>query len=293
MSLLDLALFGASNGRHGVPVDEAPVKESVVIVQCGDIEVAYSKQGVGDPVVMVHGLAEDRASWSGVQAALTGYSTYAYDLRGHGASSLGNPQGTLAQLGGDLIAFLENLTGPARCVGYSLGGVIVLWAAAQRPDLVRHAVVAGTSSVVGKAAVGFFDTRIRALEQDRAAFDADFRGDNAAQLVNRVDMLDAIYARRLHAIGSGGGYVNAARAMAAMGAAPLTPTLAGIRCPVDIVSARQDAFCPPKAAEILRQALPGAALHEIDNAGHLMSVDQPEAYARAIQESLDHPASPN
>jgi len=258
-----------------------------VIVQCGDIEVVYTRQGEGEPVVLVHGLAEDRTSWSGVRAALTGYATYAYDLRGHGETTLGNPEGTLAQLGGDLIGLLEKLTGPARCVGYSLGGVIVLWVAATRPDLVRHAVVAGTSSVVGKAAVGFFHDRIRSLANDRSVFDSDFRADNAAQLVNRVDLLEEVYARRLRAVGTGGGYVNAARAMAALGASPLTPKLAGIECPVDIVSARQDVFCPPKAAEILRQAIPHATFHEIDGAGHLMAVDQPAAYARAIQQSLD------
>ncbi|KAI3602710.1 hypothetical protein D8I24_3261 (plasmid) [Cupriavidus necator H850] len=257
-----------------------------MIVQCGDIDVAYARHGEGEPVVLVHGLAEDRTSWVDVQTSLKSYATYAYDLRGHGETTLGNPAGTLEQLGEDLINFLEEVTGPATCVGYSLGGVIVLWVAATRPDLVRHAVVAGTSSVVGKAAVGFFEARIRSLTGNRSAFEADFRSDNAAQLVNCTDRLDEVYSRRLKAVGRGDGYVNAARAMIALANSALTPTLAKIQCAVDIVSARQDAFCPPKAADILRQAMPHATHREIDNAGHLMSVDQPAAYARAIKESL-------
>ncbi len=255
-------------------------------VRVGDIEVGYTRVGHGERVVLVHGLAEDRASWAPVQSELNEFESFAYDLRGHGETSLGEAQGTLEQLGEDLSRFLADVSGPAACVGYSLGGAVVLWVARFRPDLVRHAVVAGTSSVVGKAALGFFESRIRTLREDRSAFEADFRSDNAAQLVSRKDLLDAVVARRLAAVGAGGGYINAARAMMKLAGMPLTPILGAIRCPVDIIQAEQDAFCPRKAADILRQALPEAGYHEIHTAGHLMSVDQPVVYAETIQRAL-------
>lgn len=97
----------------------------------GDIVVNYSVMGEGPPVVFVHGLAEDRSSWTHVRDKLSNYRTYAYDLRGHGETSLGVEDGSLAQLGGDLVRFLEIVSGPAVCVGYSLGGTVVLWAAAE------------------------------------------------------------------------------------------------------------------------------------------------------------------
>lgn len=255
-------------------------------VRLGDIDVGYVRHGHGDRVVLVHGLAEDRSSWAPVQSELKAFESFAYDLRGHGETWLGEANGTLEQLGGDLSRFLAEVTGPAACVGYSLGGVIVLWVARSRPDLVRHAVVAGTSSVVGKTALGFFESRIRALCEDRSAFEVDFHSDNAAQLVRQNDLLDAVVERRLAAVGVGGGYINAARAMMKLAKAPLTPILGEIRCPVDIIQADQDAFCPRKAADILRQALPQAGYHEIRTAGHLMSVDQPIAYAETIQRAL-------
>ena len=92
------------------------------------------------------------------------------DLRGHGETGLGNAEGTLTQLGNDLVGFLEAITGPAVCIGYSLGGTIVLWAAAMRPDLVLHAIVAGTSVKVGYTANGFFQQRINLIENDQSAF---------------------------------------------------------------------------------------------------------------------------
>jgi len=256
-----------------------------------DIEIGYTISGAGSPVVLVHGLAEDRRSWSSVQAQLEGVRSYAVDLRGHGESSVGDAAGTLAQLGADLIGFLEKISGPAACVGYSLGGTVVLWAAAHRPDLFRHAVVAGTSSVVGKAAVGFFESRIETLQRDFAAFAEALKSDTASQLVTATGQVDEVARRRIQAVNDGRGYINAARAMIRMASEPLTPLLAQVRCPVDAIYGDQDVFCPEKAVDILAQGLPHLARHKLSGAGHLMSIDQPLAYAEAIRAALGRAAA--
>ena len=256
-------------------------------IRLGDIEIGYSERGGGPPVVMVHGLAEDRRSWALAQERLApDYRTLAYDLRGHGETGAGDADGTLAQLAGDLARFLEALTGPAACIGYSLGGTIVLALAAARPELVERAVVSGTSSVVGRAATGFFEDRIALLRADRAAFAAALREDTAAQIVTPGADLDAIAARRLEAVGDGRGYVNAARAMQGLHANPLTAALGRIRCPVDVVGGDADRFCPRRAADIMLAELADGAYHEIAACGHLMTVDQPEAYASVLEAAL-------
>lgn len=153
-------------------------------IRLADIEVDYRTAGAGDPVIMVHGLAEDAGSWADVQARLRGFATYAYDLRGHGNTDLGQAEGTLAQLGEDLIRFLEEVTGPAACVGYSLGGTIVLWVAAERPDLVRRAAVIGTSTVVGRAAAEFFHERLALIESDSKVFAGALADDTAKQILS-------------------------------------------------------------------------------------------------------------
>jgi len=253
-----------------------------VKVRLGDIDVGYTVVGEGPPVVLVHGLAEDRTSWQRVQAGLSGYRTYSYDLRGHGETTLGDGDGTLAQLGADLARFLETVTGPATCVGYSLGGTIVLWAAAEYPGLVRHAVVAGTSSVVGRRAGEFFEQRIDTIRKSFPEFADALRNDTAGQLVAAPGELDAVVKRRLAAIGDGGGYVNAARAMRRLVDEPLTPVLARIGCRVDVIGGEKDAFCPRKAADVLMSSLADAEYQEIAGAGHLLSIDKPAAYVAAI-----------
>ena len=172
-------------------------------------------------------------------------------------------------------------------MGYSLGGTVVLALAAERPDLVTRAVVSGTSSVVGRAAAGFFEERIAMLGSDRPAFEAALRDDTAAQSITPGADLDAITRRRVEAVGDGLGYVNAARAMQGLRASPLTPALARIRCPVDVIGGDGDLFCPRRAAEIILAELADGEYHEIADCGHLMTVDQPEAYAVTLRAALE------
>lgn len=169
-------------------------------VTVNDIEVAYSVGGSGEPVLLIHGLAEDCHTWRRQQHDLDQMRSFAFDLRGHGATSIGQCKGTLAQLGHDLLAFMEKVTGAATVVGFSLGGTIALWAAAERPDLVRKAIVLGTSSVVGRSALPFYEDRIeKAADPGSAAFRDAMRADTAAGLFRAHEALDCIVAARLAA----------------------------------------------------------------------------------------------
>src|SRR5690554_5256530 len=88
-------------------------------IQLGDIEVAFRRTGQGEPAVFIHGLTEDHNSWNPVIERLEpGICAYTPDLRGMGGTSAGKCEGTASQLAGDLLAFLEKVTGPAVCVGF-------------------------------------------------------------------------------------------------------------------------------------------------------------------------------
>ncbi len=253
----------------------------------GDIEIAYGEAGSGAPIVLVHGLAEDKDSWAEQQKSLDSVHTFAVDLRGHGQTTLGQAEGTLEQLGNDLIGFLEGVTGPAVVVGFSLGGTIALWAAAERPDLVLRLVVLGTSSVVGRSAAGFYANRIEeARTPESVTFREAVSDDTAAALAVAHDRLDDVVSHRLGAIGDGGGYINAARAMARLSESPLTPRLNEISMHVDVVGATADTFCPRKAADIILAALNDATYHEIADAGHLMNIDNSQGVTDLLRTTL-------
>lgn len=258
--------------------------------EIGDIAVAYSERGSAAegqlPLVFVHGLAEARGTWEHTQDDLQRH-TFAYDLRGHGDTPIGDADGTLDQLGNDLLGFLEQITGPAIVIGFSLGGTVALWAAAQRADLVPHAIVLGTSSVVGRQALDFYRQRIElATDTSSEEFQRAILDDTAAGLASASERLYPVTELRLLAIGDGAGYVNASRAMMALNNAPLTPKLAAVKGQVDIVGADHDSFCPDKAARIIVDALGGATRWQIPHAGHLMNVDNPASVTSTLQQIL-------
>jgi 3-oxoadipate enol-lactonase len=216
----------------------------------GDIEVHYEVSGEGAaPLVLVHGIGSDLGSFATLQSGLPAVRTFAYDVRGHGQTSLGQPEGTLDQLGSDLAGFLEAVTGPADCLGFSLGGTVVLWAAARRRQLVRSVIAVATSSVVGRAAAAWY--------RDRAS-----------------------------APDAGPGYRNAATAMAGLNEKPLQPLLADVTCPVLVIGGENDEFCPPRAAQIMLEALPQARYVEFPNVGHLVLSEAPDELRDSVASFL-------
>jgi pimeloyl-ACP methyl ester carboxylesterase len=255
-------------------------------VELGDIVVNYRRSGSGQPVVLLHGLAEDLHSWDTVAAHLGGFAIHAVDLRGHGRTTSGAAAGTLSQLADDLAAFLRVVTGPAAVVGYSLGGTIGLKAASTPGTLIGHLIAAATSSVVGSAAAEFFAGRIAQLEaRDQEGFAAGLRDDTALQVVAEAD-IDALTSKRLNAVGDGRGYINAARAMIGIRSEPLNPRLRQIGVPVDVIGAAGDVFCPRRAADIIVDNVDDCRYHEVAGAGHLLSVDQPDAYGKLLAQLL-------
>jgi 3-oxoadipate enol-lactonase len=255
-----------------------------------DIEVAYRAAGDGPTVVLIHGLGQDHRMWAAQQDALTGHRTVAYDLRGHGGTTAGEPDGTLDQLGGDLIALLEEI-GPARCVGFSLGGTVALWAASERPDLVPGVVAVATSSVVGRAAAAFFADRVELFSSgsDAAIRDAVLQ-DTRSQLAGaNVDAV-AIAAQRVEAIGDRQGYLNAARAMIGVHHQSLNDRLERIAQPVLVVSGEHDAFCPRRAADLMLEHLPDGRFRELPGVGHLVTDEDPDAVTRVLDDALGEEA---
>src|SRR5438094_9502326 len=95
---------------------------------CDDIEVAWFEAGRGEPLVLVHGLGDDHRAWRRTLPDLMlRHRVVLYDLRGHGETTLGRPDGSLRQLGGDLVALLDALeTGRGRIAGCSVAGPVVM-----------------------------------------------------------------------------------------------------------------------------------------------------------------------
>src|SRR5260370_38217005 len=87
-----------------------------------DIDMAWFEVGRGEPLILVHGLADDHRAWRGaLPDLLLRHRVLMYDLRGHGETSLGRPDGTLTQLAANLASLMKPIgVGSAEVAGFSL-----------------------------------------------------------------------------------------------------------------------------------------------------------------------------
>jgi len=112
------------------------------------ITMHYQTKGVGEDVVLVHGLTSSLAFWHHTKVLVSlanDFRTTAYDLRGHGYSTM-TPKGyTSSQLADDLAALIEHLgIERARVIGHSFGGSVALHFALSYPDRCAGAVICDT-----------------------------------------------------------------------------------------------------------------------------------------------------
>ena len=259
----------------------------------GDIAVRCWEVGEGEPVVLIHGLADDHRAWRRVVADLMlDHRVILYNLRGHGGTELGTPDGTLAQLSDDLLGLCETLELKRPLLaGFSLGGTIAMRAALDAPDRIGPLALVATSSRVGRAARGWYAERAAmvhdAAENLRATLDQDTADVYQAQPAET----EAGLLIRRSATADPRGYANACRAMAALGEQPLDDELDQIAAMTVILAGEEDQHCPPRAAQIIAERIPSSRMEVYPGAGHPLPVERPGEVAAAIRAlSLSEPA---
>jgi pimeloyl-ACP methyl ester carboxylesterase len=95
------------------------------------VEIAFDKFGSGRPVVWLHGISEDRLSWTQVTDQLADeLRSVRIDFRGHGTSSHRRPYELDALVSDVLSVISATCTEPPVVVGHSLGGLVATIAAA-------------------------------------------------------------------------------------------------------------------------------------------------------------------
>lgn len=112
------------------------------------IDCAFSIEGDGPPLFLIHGIGAARNTWTKAMPLLTQHFTVvSYDLRGHGASPLPDGPFGLDELVADLERVRER-TGyeTAHFAGHSLGGMIGPAYALKYPKRVRSLGLLSTAA---------------------------------------------------------------------------------------------------------------------------------------------------
>lgn len=250
-------------------------------VQTGDIETAWFEIGRGSPLVLIHGLADDHRLWrKAVPDLALRHRVILYDVRGHGQTSLGDPDGTLRQLGDDLNNLMDAIgLESAAVAGFSLGGTIAMRLAIDHPERVEVLFPVATSSRVGSSAAQWYAERAAMGSAElRATIDRDTVD---AYHISPGELEEGLAIRR-QSTQNPAGYKNAAAAMAGLRPNPLDPELVKIDARTLIVSADLDQLCPPRAGEIIAAGISGATMEIITGSGHMVPAEKPLELAAIV-----------
>ena len=117
------------------------------ILDTGEIKLNYvTGPDNGPPLVLIPGQG---LLWESYRKSLPllvkHFKVYAVDVRGHGRSSYTPGEYNFTNMGSDIVALLEKVVKRKAIIsGNSSGGLIVLWVAANHPELVSGIVLEDT-----------------------------------------------------------------------------------------------------------------------------------------------------
>jgi pimeloyl-ACP methyl ester carboxylesterase len=228
------------------------------------LDVAYTAEGAGPPLVMLHGATSSALEdWSAQRPLFRkAFRLYLPDARGHAGTRWDTRQGFTAQmLVDDLVAFVDALRLETfHLVGFSLGAMTALGFAIRHPERLRTLVVAG----------------IDVQREPRASV--------ARRLMDpqRVDEKEPAWAaqleRRHGPVQGDGAWRDLLRAIATDVAAQplLTPAdLGRIRVPTLMAYGDRDVFVPIDHVTALYRQLPDARLFVAPDCDHQVMVTRP------------------
>jgi pimeloyl-ACP methyl ester carboxylesterase len=252
-------------------------------VKVNGLQVAYTDEGAGLPLLLVHGFPLNRRTWSKqVEAFKARHRVIAPDLRGLGQSESTPGAVSMSRFAEDLHALIDYLgTGPVILVGHSMGGYVALAFAHAFPKLLRGLVLVGTKA--GKDTPEVAAARRATAEKVRNA-DASVVVDAMAPKMlapTNTDEAMAAAVRDFMHPSSPEGIIGALLGMADRSDA--RNWLGKIRIPTLVIAGAEDSIIPPSESEAMAEAIPGAKLTLIPKAGHLVAFERPEAFNECLK----------
>jgi len=290
-----LALLLATQVRPDIPREQLLAKYAPPPSRFAEIEgmrVHYRDEGVGPPLVLIHGTSSSLHTWEGWVSRLSSHRRVVrLDLPGFGLTGAA-PDGDYrpARYARVVGALLDQL-GIARAdvAGNSLGGRVALTFALDHPDRVRKLVLVDAAGLRGQRPPAIFRfartpvvNRLLTVVTPRWIIRqnlADVYGDPA-----RIDdVLIDRYAELTRAEG------NRTALLGRLNGPPdpdLDDRLGEIHAPVLILWGERDRWIPLPFAERFKAGITGAKLVTWPDAGHVPMEELPEATAREADRFL-------
>jgi len=243
----------------------------------------FVDEGDGPPVLFIHSLGTNAYLYRDQIAALKSrFRCIAPDCRGHGKTSY-NGTFTVEDVAADHKAILDHL-GVKSChiVGLSMGGPIMLNFNSRWPEVAKSMVFADCFARIRPGA----EDRIYATQEAVAylsmlEFGNQYAGDRLMP-TTPFEKLDEL--AEAVAMCPPKGYVDTVRAIFTYDA---SGDLAKVRAPTLILIGDSDDATPMAESEFIRDGIPGSEIRVIPGAGHLTTIDNPDAVTAELAAFLD------
>lgn len=251
------------------------------------VRINVMDEGAGHPLVLLHGLGGCWRDWEPQLDRLRDrYRCIVIEHRGHGRSARVPGPVSTDVFAADVAAVCRDLgVGHAWVVGLSMGGMIAQKLALAEPALVEALVLCDTGTYLGERAARWLREEAARV---RAEGFPDSRGEVAGSTIwSRYTLAHQPEVARTNIRESQSTDPDCwAEAALAVADHDTRATIGAIACPALVVWGAEDSGLPPALAQPLADALGGAPVVVLPDAGHVCNLEQPEAFDRAVEDFL-------
>jgi pimeloyl-ACP methyl ester carboxylesterase len=246
-------------------------------------DLYVEQAGEGSPVVLVHAGICDSRMWDPQWSSFTGsHRTIRYDMRGFGRSPLS--PGTFSH-GRDLVELLDDLgLAQVALVGNSMGGRTVLEVAVAHPERVERLVLVDP----GLPGVAWSDETRAGWTEEEAAFergDLEAAADTSVRMwVHRPEVVERVREMQVKAYENDLAVGDAAEEE--LFVPDVAERAAEVSAPTLVLTGDEDRPEMLTLADRLAETIPDARRGSIPDAGHLPSLENPDAFDSLVLEFL-------
>lgn len=247
------------------------------------MKIAYTRDGAGAPVLLIHGVGGDAGNWDPIATRLrTRFDVMAMDLRGHGGSDLIRGPVDVDDFARDAVQVLDD-AGVGRCgvAGFSLGGAVALALALHFPERVDKLALIGTVCGRSPQQQARALERVEYLRQHGTAalaegnrerwFSDAFRRANPDVVDRRVAQVSASDTE------------SYLRAFTIFCTAEFADRLHEIRAPTLVVTGEHDVAATPEMARAMGERIAGAQVHVLPKLHHSVLIEAPAQVAALLE----------
>jgi len=245
----------------------------------------YDEKGAGPAVILLHGFPFNRTMWREQIECLSArnFRVVAPDLRGLGEHKSASEVNTMEDMARDVAALMDRLKiDRATICGLSMGCYVAFEFIHLFPARVRALMLCGPR------AQGPDDAERQSREEQAQRVVTEGMQFAVASIstmlltqktvTEKPEVVARVTDMVLHTDPRGA--AAAQRGMAAR--RDYSDELASIAVPTLIIAGREDGVRKPEDAESIHRGIRSSQLVTIDDAGHLMNMEQPERFNRAL-----------